>query len=79
MLVCFLDTTEQAPNDPENYFTSEQESERCSSSQTIKKFRQVRFGYEMVDGQRGAELAITISHPKSASGVIILIENGKLN
>lgn len=48
-------------------------------TQTIKKFRQVRFGYEMVDGQRGAELALTISHPKRASGVIILIENGKLN
>ena len=34
----------------------------------------VRVGYEMVDSQRGAELAIIISYPTSASGIIVLLK-----
>ena len=37
-----------------------------------------RVGYEMVDSQRGAaELAITISYPTSASGIIVLLKTPK--
>ena len=37
---------------------------------------QVRVGYEMVDSQRGAsaELAIIISYPTRASGIIVLLK-----
>ena len=36
-------------------------------------------GYEMVDTQRArsAELAMTISHPTSASGIIVLLKTPK--
>ena len=33
-----------------------------------------RVGYEMIDSQRGAELAIIISYPTSASGMIVLLK-----
>ena len=33
-----------------------------------------RVGYEMIDSQRGAELAIIISYPTSASGIIVLLK-----
>ena len=36
---------------------------------------QVRFGYEMVDSQWGAELAIIISYPTNASGIIVFFKN----
>ena len=35
---------------------------------------QVRFGYEMVDSQWGAELAIIISYPTNASGIIVFLK-----
>ena len=35
---------------------------------------QARVGYEMIDSQRGAELAIIISYPTRASGIIVLLK-----
>ena len=33
-----------------------------------------RVGYEMIDSQRGAEVALIISYPTSASGIIALLK-----
>ena len=36
-----------------------------------------RVGYEMIDSQRGAELAIIISYPTNANGIIFFINNNQ--
>ena len=39
--------------------------------------RETSVEYEMIDSQRGAELAIIISYPTSASGIIVLLKTIK--